>query len=89
MEAGLTVEGRLEGKRKAEICAFFGSLSIAPSRDCLAGNGGVPDATQILHYPISGSTANVTALTKRILQELCGVSPTEADEFQMHHPNRA
>jgi hypothetical protein len=49
-----------------------------PSHDYLAGNGGVPDATRILDYPIGGSTAEVTALTKRILQELCGVSPTEA-----------
>jgi hypothetical protein len=46
--------------------------------DYLAGNGGVPDATRILEYPLSGSTVEVTALTKRILQELCSVSPTEA-----------
>jgi hypothetical protein len=78
VEAVLTIEWRQEAKREAEIRAFFGSLGITPSRDYLAGNGGVPDATRILEYPISGSTADVTALTKRILQELCGVSPTEA-----------
>jgi hypothetical protein len=78
VEAGLTVEWRREAKREADIRAFFSSLGIAPSHDYLAGNGGVPDATRILDYPISGSTVEVTALTKRILQELCGVSPTEA-----------
>jgi len=78
VEAGLTVEWRQEAQREAAIRAFFSSLGIAPSRDYLAGNGGVPDATRILDYPITGSTAEMTALTKRILQELCGVSPTEA-----------
>ncbi len=78
VEAELTVESRQEVQREAAIRGFFSSLGIAPSRDYLAGNGGVPDATRILDYPITGSTAEVTALTKRILQELCGVSPTEA-----------
>ena len=78
VEAGLTVERRQEAQREASIRAFFRSLGIAPSRDYLAGNGGVPDATRFLEYPISGSAAEVTALTKRILQELCGVSPAEA-----------
>ncbi len=78
VEASLTVEWRQEAQREATIRAFFRSLGIAPSRDYLAGNGGVPDAMRFLEYPISGSAAEVTALTKRILQELCGVSPTEA-----------
>jgi hypothetical protein len=78
VEAGLTMEWRQEAQREAAIRAFFSSLGIAPSRDYLAGNGGVPDATRVLDYPVTGSTADVTALTKRILQELCGVSPTEA-----------
>ncbi len=78
VEVGLMVEWRQEAQKEAAIRAFFSSLGIAPSRDYLAGNGGIPDATRILDYPITGSTAEVTALTKRILQELCGVSPTEA-----------
>jgi len=78
VHAGLTAEWRQESQREAAIRAFFSSLGIAPSQDYLAGNGGVPDATRILDYPIKGSTAEVTALTKRILQELCGVSATEA-----------
>jgi hypothetical protein len=77
-EAGLTVEWRQEAQREAATRAFFGALGIAPSRDYLAGNGGVPDATRILHYPVTGSAAEVAALTKRILEELCGVKPTEA-----------
>src|SRR5260370_26474748 len=78
VEAGLTVEWRQEEQREAAIRAFFSSLGITPSRDYLAGNGGVPDATRVLDYRVSGNTAEVTTLTKRILQELCGVLPTEA-----------
>jgi hypothetical protein len=76
--AGLTVEWRQERQKEAAIRSFFRSLGIAPSRDYLAGNGGVPDATRILDYPIKGTPEEVTALTKRILEELCSVSPTEA-----------
>src|SRR5208337_3487490 len=57
VEAGLTVEGGQKAQREAAIRAFFSSLGIAPSRDYLAANGGVPDATRILDYPITGSTA--------------------------------
>ncbi len=78
VEAGLTLEWRQEAQREAAIRSFFGSLGVAPSQDYLAGNGGIPDATRILEYPLKGSTAEVTALTKRILQELCGISPDEA-----------
>lgn len=76
--ATLTVEWRQEPQREAAIRTFFSSLGITPSRDYLAGNGGVPNATRILEYPIAGGTNAVTPLTKRILQELCNVSPTEA-----------
>ena len=78
VEASLTVEWRQEAQREATIRSFFSSLGIAPSRDYLAGNGGVADATRILHYPVKGTVSEMTALTKRILQELCSVSPTEA-----------
>jgi hypothetical protein len=78
VEAGLIVEWRREAPREAAIRAFFNSLGIAPSNDYLADNGGVPNTTRVLDYPITGNTDEVTALTKRILQELCGVSPTEA-----------
>ncbi len=78
VEAGLNLEWRQQGQREATIRSFFRSLGVEPSQDYLAGNGGVPDATRILEYPVKGSTAEVTALSKRILQELCGVSPAEA-----------
>lgn len=77
-EATLTVDWRQKAEKEAAIRAFFSSRGIAPTRDYLAGNGGIPDATRILQYPIAGSTVEVAALTKRILQELCGVTQTEA-----------
>lgn len=78
VKAGLTVEWRQEAEREKAIRAFFGSRGIAPTLDSLVGNGGGPDAIHILEYPISGSTAEVTSLTKRILQESCDVAPTGA-----------
>lgn len=78
VEAHLTVEWRQEPQREAAIRAFFESRDISPTEDYLAGNGGVPDATRLLAYPLTGSPSEVTATTKRILEELCGVSATEA-----------
>jgi hypothetical protein len=82
VEAFLTVEWRQEGEREKAIRKFFGSFEITPLRDYLAGNGGVPDATRVLEYRISGSTAQITSLTKRILRELCGIAPSEALEIK-------
>jgi len=82
VHASLMVEWRQESQREIAVREFFASLGIAPSRDYLAGNGGVADATRILEYPVSGSTAEVTALTKRIMQELCSVLPTEAVDIK-------
>jgi hypothetical protein len=77
IEANLTVEWRREPEREAAIRAFFGALGIQPTEDYLAGNGGVPDATRLLAFPLTGNASDVAALTKRILQELCRVSSTE------------
>jgi hypothetical protein len=76
--ADLTIEWRQEAAREAAVREFFKSRGTEPSTDYLAGNGGVPDATRILEYPIPGNPAEVTALTKKILEELCAVTPSEA-----------
>ena len=77
-EVFLSVEWRQEPEREAAIRSFFKSIGIAPSMDYLAANGGVQGSTRCLEYPIKGSASEVTALTQRILRELCGVTPTEA-----------
>ena len=77
LTADLTVEWRDEPARETAIRSFFGSRGLSPSQDYLAGNGGVPDATRVLSYPIAGDASELTAITKRILEELCGISPSE------------
>jgi hypothetical protein len=77
IEAQLSVQWRQEPQREAAIRDFFGTLGIQPTGDYLSGNGGVPDATRALTFPLTGNASEVAALTKRILQELCGVSSTE------------
>ena len=52
--------------------------SIEPTDDYLAGNGGVRNATRVLSYPVAGDVESLTMLTKRILEELCGIAPEEA-----------
>jgi hypothetical protein len=64
-------------KREEAIRTFFKTLGIEPSKDYLAGNGGAPNSTRCLSYPIAGTVREVTELTKRILNELCGISPKE------------
>jgi hypothetical protein len=77
VEAHLTVEWRQQPEREKAIRAFFESRDIPATEDYLAGNGGVPDATRLLAYPLTGSPSDVAAMTKQILTELCGVSSTE------------
>ena len=77
IDAVLTVEWRQEHEREVKVRSFFASLGVAASEDYVAGNGDIPDATRILAYPVSGSAAQLAELTKRVLQELCGISPSE------------
>jgi hypothetical protein len=80
------VAWRQEPEREAAIRAFFGALNIQPTVDYLAGNRGVPDATRMLAFPLTGNPSQVTDLAKRILQELCGVSSSEP--LDIHYPER-
>ena len=78
VQANLTVEWRDDPAKEAAIRAFFRDLGATPSQDYLAGNGGVADATRVLDYPLRGDAHEVTALTQRILSDICGVSPGES-----------
>jgi hypothetical protein len=77
VEAYLTVQRSQEPETEAAIRAFFNVLDIRPTQDYLAANGGVPEATRVLAYPLTGSSSEIAALSRRILQEVCGVSPAE------------
>jgi hypothetical protein len=78
VQASLNIDTKNEKERDNTIRGFFKQLGIEPSQDYLAANGGVQNATRILEYLLPGGEKEVTVLTKRILQELCGVLPTEA-----------
>ena len=86
VEAQLSVEWQQNPGREAAIRAFFEALGSRPTMDYLAGSGGVPDAKRMLAFPLVGSPSEVAVVTKRILQELCGVSPTEPLDF--HYARR-
>ncbi len=78
VEASLSLELREEREREAKVRKFFRELGIEPSRDYLAANGGVPNATRYLAYPLNANEQEVVVVTKQILQKLCGISPSEA-----------
>jgi hypothetical protein len=77
----LNVDWRSEPKKEHDIRRMFAGLGIAPTEDYLAGNGGVPDATRILTYPVPGDASKVAALCCRVLREIYGVTDTGRLDF--------
>lgn len=77
----MNVDWRSEPKKEHDIRRLFAGLGIAPTEDYLAGNGGVPDATRILSYPVLGDASKVAALCCRVLREIYGVTDTERLDF--------
>jgi hypothetical protein len=77
VEAGLILDRREEVEREAAVRSFFQALHVDASRDYVAANGGVPEATRILEYPLHGNAPEITAMARRILLELCAVSTEE------------
>ena len=78
VEASLSLDAREETARESMVRQFFRELGIEPSRDYLSANGGVPDATRHLSYPLTADVHEITEVTKQVLQKLCSISPSEA-----------
>jgi hypothetical protein len=75
IEAVFTLCKRTELRTERLIRSFFMSLGVQPSKDYLADNGGRPDATLVLAYPLNRNLSEAVAFVRRILIELCGVQP--------------
>ena len=73
IQASFVMEPHQQSQEE-KIRAFFASRAQRPSRDYLANNG----RSRILQYPIHGTARELTATTKRILQDLCDIAPKEA-----------
>jgi hypothetical protein len=84
IEANLSVEVNPNPAREKKIRDFFSSLGVEPTSDYLAQNGNIPDSTRNLSYPVPGTASELTTLTKRILQDLCGISPDEPLSFSFY-----
>ena len=67
---GLTVEVKRERSRETAIRQFFESRHISPSSDYLAANGGVPEATRILNFPLPHNAAVVAQVASDLLREI-------------------
>jgi hypothetical protein len=68
LSIGLTVEVKRERSREAAIRQFFASRSICPSKDYLAANGGVPEATRVLDFPMPDQPAEVAHIASDLLR---------------------
>ena len=84
---GFTIEKQQEAEREERIRSFFEDLGVNPSEDYLARNGGVPDATQILHYPLAGDQEQVLEIVRRVLRELYDIRSEEGLDLQLSTPN--
>ena len=79
---GLTVEVKQRAK-EAKVRAFFSKRGIAPARDYLARNGGVPNATRVLDYPMSGDAKAISMLVVAALRDLYRLSERSALDMRI------
>ena len=66
---GMTVEVRSRARERA-LRAFFEDRGILPSRDYLAKNGGVPDATRVLDYPMPKHAGTIAEMAVDLLRSV-------------------
>jgi hypothetical protein len=84
---GITVEWRRQQDKEETVRRFFSERGITPNRDYLAGNGNVPDATRVLHYPLEGDEERVTEICVQALREVCGIGDQDRLDFTyQEHP---
>jgi hypothetical protein len=72
---GLTVDAK-QRKREAGIRAFFAKRRILPKNDYLAANGGVPEATRVMDFPMPHDVGVAAAIASDLLREIYRLSTT-------------
>ena len=72
---GLSADARSQAQQKA-IRAFFARRDIAPSQDYLAGNGGRPNATRILSFPMPRDAKAISELATDLLRAVYRLKET-------------
>jgi len=77
VQALFTVDSQDSSGREAALRSFFRELGTDPTNNSVGGNGTDSGRFLCLSYSLRGDAAELTALTKRILVELCGISPQE------------
>ncbi len=85
----LSVDWRSEPERERAVRQFFAERKLSASQDYLAGNGGVPDATRWLSYPLPPNVQFVSSLTKDVLGQIYQVYEQDALDFTYEENNRA
>ena len=75
------IDWRSEPDREKAIRQFFSERRLVTSRDYLAGNGDVPDATRCLDYCLPPDVQFITTLTKDLLREIYQLREHDALDF--------
>jgi hypothetical protein len=86
-EFTLSVDWRSQPERERAVRQFFSARRLLTSRDYLAGNGGIPDASRHLGYFVPAEVQSITTLTKDVLREIYHLQEQDALDFsyEEHH----
>jgi hypothetical protein len=77
----LTAEWQRHPEQEQAIRALFSGIQIQASKDYLAQNGSVANATRILEYPLPADADTATTICKRVLREIYAVRDEEALDY--------
>lgn len=89
LEFSLSVAWRSEPEQERAVRQFFEERKFSTSQDYLAGNGGIPDATRWLSYPLPSDVQFVASLTKDVLGRIYQVHEQDALDFTYEEHNSA
>jgi hypothetical protein len=72
-----------EPQKEAAIRAYFKSRNLYPTEDYMAANGGIPNATRVLSFPLPGTSEQVTAAATKLLKDIFQIREDEAISFTL------
>jgi hypothetical protein len=83
----VTLDTRTEASKERAVRSLFANRGVVPAEDYLAANGGVPNATRILEYPLPSHPEQATALCRQVLQKVHAISDVEGLHFTHQEQN--
>jgi len=82
LSLGVSV-GVRERKCETSVRSFFAERGIGPSRDYLAGNGGVPNAVRILEFPLPRTAQRSAVIAADLLRAVYRLTNRSALDIRL------